>query len=541
MGRPVPPGTRIRLYFNRGTIRGMSKGGVFTIQKDGKARFAYISPTRNIFYNGSAYFALSTYQQVYIYQPGWRDLAEAWLKMRGAYLSPYNRSITQLLLGKTITGLLKELNPIAFVGSLKRFTEAAELARQKRIELIRAAGDPDIDDAAFEQKYQEFMQAFAGVVNHMQEFVLDVPGMSFNPTMPLGVSSAATTVIEQGVKQQLANHVYSGLVTNQIISLSIQFVQFKARLHYGSSGGVRFQKPRQQETGAFWLQLLTPFYVLPSQSGMFELFALKFRVIGTGGAVRDSVITPGSRTFVSVDEIPWYLGFRVSPGAPMQAGGILEVTAVDTAADAFDASVLGIVFRSPYGRELDYVDAVKAPPDSTVELSWVDGTRILLPAGSVADSTLLFLTGVLPPSPLIYAPDTVAITAAYALGSLSLPDSTIQHVDLLQDAVMKVFPALAEQDSLSSHPALPYFYDETQKKWIPLPLINAAGEDSLLFYVSGTGIYGIGRKIDGIPTEVQEISAVETPVFRYILHPPFPNPSNPETTIAYELARDGRV
>lgn len=537
MGRPALRGSKIKLWVNKGTLDGAGSSVVRTLGKEGKVTVFYLSPTRNIGYDGSVTITVSGwgYDNYYDYGGDWRTINEKSMKMTGYAINPQDYSLSKFLFGKTFSDALSELNPLRALGSLKNLSKAAEIAREKRKRLYLLAGDPNATDEQIRVAEEEFQNAFAVVRGNIAQFIKDVPGTSFNPNLPQSGFGLYNSLLQNGLRRHMVSTISKHFTTEQVKQATIRYIETKLKIKifpealkeegFQSSSAGNFLTGTY--TGNFDVNFDGPFYIGESETRLHEAFGLKFKVSDFGDILFNQ-FNVGDQDLLPKEFIPTEVGDYISGGKLYESVGFFEVTSIDSLNQTIEFVAVGEIFPSPKNIP-PIVTSITLKDTSNTSLDWIDGSGIEFSAGSVLDTANLFLAGIPVPQPT-NVEDSLIIHTAYAFGRIT-PDSLIEPLNLLYPAKFNFSLLEINQDSLSKVTPIAYKFDEVNKIWIPLQIENSNSPDTMIFSVTGTGIYGIGWNpgafISSVNYNIEEVS--------FQLNQNYPNPFNPSTTIEFTI------
>ncbi len=543
MNRPALKGTQIRVYVDKGYLEGNNTFIERTLGKNGKITIFYLSPTRNIGYDGDVTLTVSGYANDNYYHFGgeWLDINSASMHMSGAAYNPIDGSLTKLLFGKTFRDVLSDLNPFKALGSMKNLSKAAELARQKRKELYRIAGDPNSTDLQLRQAEQEFQDAFKNVTANIAEFVKDVPGTSFNPNLPQSGFGLYQSLVQNGIRKHFINSITETLTKEQVKQATIRYIETKLHTKIFPqtiSGNADFaisnsdERNTQSVTGSFNVKFDGPFYAHDGETGLHELLGLKIRISDIGN-INYSSLNVGDQDLLPPNFVPDEIGQFIAGGGNFESVGFFEITNIDSNSGTIEFVANTEIF--PSITSYPEIAVSKRITDTTnTAISWLDGSNILFSPNSVNDSATVFLTSIPTPKP-VNEVDSIKMITALAFGSVD-KDSNIVPLNLLSNAKFNF--DLSEQylDSIDVNKIIPFKYDTNTNRWIPLTPYSFSNQQ-IQFEISNTGIYGLGYNpgyfISGVKND--EI------VTNFRLRQNYPNPFNPTTTIEYVIPERSEV
>ncbi|NOX36747.1 MAG: T9SS type A sorting domain-containing protein [Calditrichaeota bacterium] len=540
--RPVPRGATVRVEVDEGSIFGTTeKAREVRVQRSGKFSVPYLSPTRH--FNSRLTATLSVYKDVRDpFGQGGPYLGEGNILMEGMAFSPADPSLGKFLLGKSFTDILADLTPLVALGSIREMAQRADSARAARIRLLRLAASTDATETELQQAYGDFRQAFSELAHSVAEFVQDVPGTSVDPSIAVMVGGLMQNSVPRYFRNralflmglQLGGQIVDFLHHNLIQPLFGNSTQSIASQHAGLRP-ITFPQ----------IEWLSKFHFQEGETGMFKAFGFRFRATGFGGLRADSIFSVGDQY-----PLPPYLFTEemvgeVAPGQPLLSPGIIEVeTIVDS--NTVEFAALGMVIADATILP-DAVVQITATDTADTSITALDGNGAIIPATAidmtpgVVDSAKLFILQMPPPRP-VNETDSLVIHLAYALGQLTLPDSSIQPFQFQTPAIFQIDLSTAELDSaLLPDMFKPYWYDENSGQWVELPILSGYDSTVVAFEISRTGIYGVGGKSANVPITGLERTDRSVQPDRHVLLQNYPNPFNLSTWIRFYLPEASRV
>ncbi len=550
--RPVPRGTLLDLRVDKGAVYGTETGTAFIqvhVGEYGWMTVPYVSPTRSVLAKISATLEVGKSIEDPWGQGYKPILGSATIHMEGAAYSPIDPSISKLIFGRDLSDILADLNPLKALGTMREMAERAQEAREARIRLLRLAASSDATDEELQQAYNDFKQKFGALAETIGWFIQDVPGTSFDPSLPVTAQSTVSDILEKGFRRYYQKKIMKKFATelqNQVQDFISQHGITELFNIYKPLNNQRRLNNAQILLGDnLQIELLTPLHFMPGETQMFEVYAFRFRVTGFKQKRADSIFQVTDQYPLSAYLFPPEMLETIAPGQPVITPGIMEVAAiVDSQTVEFVA--LGII-SSDASIMPDLVSEAMLADTADTSLTWLDGNGVYLSAtnldftANAVDSVQLFLLPLPPPNPVDQSDSTV-IHYAYAFGHLTMPDSNIAPLTLNGDATFLIDVTTIYPDS-SKLPEtfVPYRYDETTDRWIELPRLPGYDSTVVAFTINQTGIYGVGGKTAEVPiTGIHQDASPGVPQ-SVVLMPNYPNPFNGGTWIRYYLPRGQRV
>ncbi len=548
-GRPVPRGANLLFQVDKGFIFGVETGNTYLknyVMQPGRVMVPYISPTRSL---GSQITATLQVNKT-VHDPwgqGYKvPLAAATIQMEGIAYSPLDPSISKLIFGKSLSDILADLNPLKALGSMRNMADRAAAAREARKRLLQLAASSDASDEEIQQAYQDFRQKFGDLAHSIAGFIKDVPGTSFDPNFPLTAQGTVSDILEKGLRRyyqdQLMNKFKSELegqvndfVTHQV--LKPVFNLNKSTLNQ--------QRPRTLVGDYLQTEMLTPLHFLEGETGMFKVYAFRFRVSGFGDRSADAIFQTTEQYPLSAYLFPEEMFTDIAPGQPLIAPGIMEVESI-VDSQTVDFVAMGIICAEA-NIFPDLVSEAVVADTADTSLTWLDGNGVQLPASAldftagVQDSVQLFLLPLTPPNP-VRQEDSTVVHYAYALGHFTLPDSTIQPLTFAAPGTFLIDLTTIYPDSaLLPEQFKPYRYNESTGQWEELSRLPGYDSTVVAFSVTSTGIYGVGGQTASAPVISIRSSREATIPKTLVLTQNYPNPFNGNTIIRYYLPRPSAV
>ena len=470
-GYPAPRNAAVVLSVYSGTVAG-ARNLIAKINTDnGTVSLPYLSPTRPMYTT-----KINDKVTVY-YCTGCYPLASKYIDLYGPAISLEDYQLGKFILGTSITKLLSDLNPIKFVGAMKNLANEAELLKAKKKELM----DKILNGTITDQDFIDYENAFKKFALKIAELATDVPGTSFTgPVTTIPGEELYQSITQNGIKHVLKNTLKEKLIKEPLKREILRFVQYLANKYLSSS------QSSIQSSGTVWLanigdvKILSDIWTIPAKSGMYEFYALKVQLTGMDSLLKIGV-NINDQGAILENIVPSDYSMAGYGNSGVISPGVIEIVNYDSSSGTIDCVIVGALAVDP--ASLLWYTVSKKVGSSADTLSWLDGATVIFDSSSVSDSTLFFINAFPPPNPYIDSLQ-IFIENSYAFGSVSLPDTNIQKVNLNKPALM-VLP-----DTLGIY--APFVYNYNTGSWTKIDNFTRT-DSTILFNISSTGIYGAGR------------------------------------------------